>query len=140
MKQGKVGSPGAVVGAVAKNLRDDIGGAKHFRAIRQDFRALGGVIGVRITGFDTRASLNDDLEPALRQRGDHRGHQRHAPLPRKRFAGNTSNHEPSITSFHNRPKAYTETVSMSGEVCDWAVNGGNVRGSAYLLLTISKHG
>ena len=27
---------------------------------------------------------------------------------------------------------------MSGEVCDWAVNGGNVRGSAYLLLTINK--
>src|SRR5467141_2387480 len=106
MKQRKVGLAGAVVGAVAKNLRDDIGGAKHFRAIRQDFRALGGVIGVRITGFDTRTSLNDDFQARLGQRGQYRGHQRHAPLPRKRFAGNTDNHEPSITSFHKRPKEY----------------------------------
>src|SRR5258708_2327361 len=61
-------------------------------------RVVRGVIGVGITGCDTRASLDDHLEPALRQRGEHRGHQRHAPLPRKRFAGNTSNHEaPSDT-------------------------------------------
>ncbi len=77
MKQRKIGFAGAIVGAVAKNLREDVGGTKTLGAIRQDFRTLGNVIRVRITGFDPRPSLNDDFQARLRQRGQHRGHNRH---------------------------------------------------------------
>ncbi len=98
VKERKVGFAGAVVGAVAEDLGDDVGGAKDFGAIRDNLCALGYVIGVGITGLDTGTGFQHDLQARFGQIGNHRGHQRNAPLPRKTFAGNTDNHEgPSDT-------------------------------------------
>src|ERR1700686_2736884 len=93
MKERDVGLAGFVIGAVAKNLRDDVRGAKNLAAIPQDFRAFGDVIGVWITGFGTCARFNDYFESCFGEIGNYGGHQRDAPLPRKSFAGHTDNHE-----------------------------------------------
>src|SRR5712692_11083669 len=95
MEEWKIRFAGAIVRAVAQNLREDVRGAKDFGAVREDLCAFGGIVGVGITGFDARAGFERDLESGFRQRGQHRGYQRNAPLPRKRFAGYTNNHDAS---------------------------------------------
>src|SRR5712692_5290939 len=97
MEEWKIRFAGAIVRAVAQNLREDVGGAKNFGAVGENLRALGGIVGIGITGFDARARFERDLESGFRQRGQHRGYQRNAPLPRKRFAGHTNNHDASST-------------------------------------------
>src|SRR5882757_5424276 len=93
MKERKVVFTGAIVGAVAKNLRDDVRGTENLGAIPQDFPAFGDVLGVRIAGFGTGAGFNDYFQSYLGQIGNHGGHKRYAPLPRKSLAGHTDNHE-----------------------------------------------
>src|SRR6202008_4236787 len=95
MIERNVGLAGLIVRAIAKNLRDDVGGLKNFGAIPQDFRAFGGVIGVWITGLGTRARFNDYFESGFGQSGNHGGRQRKAPLCRETFAGYSDNHEAS---------------------------------------------
>jgi hypothetical protein len=92
VEEGKVGFAGAVVGAVAKNLGDDVGGSKEFGAIGDDFRTLGHVIGVWVTGFEAGVSLDGNFHTRFGEIGNYGGHQGNAPLPRKALTGNTNNH------------------------------------------------
>src|SRR5258708_19978312 len=95
MKEGEIVFAGAIIGAVAKNLRDDVRGTKNLGAIPQNFPAFGDVLSVRIAGFGTGAGFNDYFQSYLGQIGNHGGHKRYALLPRKSLAGHTDNHQPS---------------------------------------------
>ncbi len=70
VEQREVGVAGFVVRAVAEDLRDDVGGAKNFGAIGDDFCAFGGVGGVGVAGFDSGVGFDDDFEAAFCQGGD----------------------------------------------------------------------
>src|ERR1700756_2880368 len=112
MEKREVGLPGAVIGAVAKNLGNDVGSLKEFSTIGDDFRALGHVIGIWIAGFATCACFNDYFQSCFGQIGNHGGHKRYPPLPWKSLAGNTNNHE--------APLRHSRTTLDSDSDSGWA--------------------
>ena len=85
--------PRHVVGAVAENLHDNVGGGKHRGAVRDDFRALIGILGIGIAGLDSSAGLYVDFETRFGQRRENCRHERNPPLPRINFFRHTDDHE-----------------------------------------------
>src|SRR5208282_750669 len=64
-KQRYILLPRKVVGTVAKNLHDNVSGGKHRGAIRNNLRALVGILGIRIAGLVACAGLYMDFESGL---------------------------------------------------------------------------
>jgi hypothetical protein len=69
----KIGFAGFVVGAVAKNLNNNVGGSKYGVAIRKNFRALLGIGQIGVSCAFARARLNYHFQPGLRKRWNHSG-------------------------------------------------------------------
>ncbi len=92
-KQRHVLLPRHVVGTVAKNLHDNVSGGKHRSAVRNDLRALVGILGIGIASLDSSAGLNVNFETRFGQRREDYGHERNPPLPRISFFRHTDDHE-----------------------------------------------
>src|ERR1019366_8647464 len=92
-KQRHILLPGHVVGTVAKNLHDYVRGSKHGSAVRNDLRALVGILGIGIAGLDSSAGLYVNFETRFGQRREDYRHERNPPLPRISFFRHTDDHE-----------------------------------------------
>ena len=62
--------PGNVIGTVAENLHNNVGGGEYRGAIGDDPGALFDVQRVGITGLGASFRLHDDFVPGFRQRGN----------------------------------------------------------------------
>jgi hypothetical protein len=72
LKKRNIGGASYVVRPVTKHLENYVGRPENFSSIVCDFRALGGVIGVGVTGSISSAGFNDYLESRLGEIGDYR--------------------------------------------------------------------
>ena len=95
MEQRQVGVAGFVVRAVAEDLGDDVGGAKHFGAIGDDFRTFGDVGGVGIAGFHASVGLDDYFQAAFCEGGDYRWNESYAAFTWIAFSRDADDHETS---------------------------------------------
>jgi hypothetical protein len=117
MEQRKVCFARPIVRSVAKDLRNDVGSAKDLSTPQENLSAFCKVLGIGITGFDTRARFDNDLESCLGEIGDHRGDERNAPLPWIAFARNANNHEAPPILWTRRCRETTSTTPFQIPDC-----------------------
>jgi hypothetical protein len=82
-----------VIGAIAKNLRDDIGGGEHGGAVGNDFRSLIRIKGIDIASLDAGTGLYLDFETRFGENRQNGRHERDPTIARITFFRNTDDHE-----------------------------------------------
>jgi hypothetical protein len=92
VEEREVGVAGFVVRAVAEDLGDDVGGAKHFGAIGDDLRAFGDVGSVGIAGFHSSVSFDDYFQAAFCEDGDYGGDESYPAFTWIAFSWHANDH------------------------------------------------